>query len=71
MLCKTFIVCRDVGTALVPIGKTSVTEIEAATPSSFGRQSADDFVGVGALVAAVGFVMMVLELVRCAEDIFA
>ena len=71
MLCETFVVCCDVCTTLVPIVETSVTEIKAATPSSFGRESADDLIGVRAIVAAMGLLVMILELINCAEDAIA
>jgi hypothetical protein len=71
MFCETLVVCCDVRTAFVPIVKTSVTEIEAATPSSFGRESADYLIGVGAIIAAMGLLVMVLELIHSTEDAIA
>lgn len=71
LLCETFVVCCDMRTALIPIVETSVTEIEATTPSSFGRQTTDRFVGVGTVIATVGLLVMIFELVRPIEDIIA
>ena len=68
MLCETLIVRCDVCTAFIPIVETSVTEIEAAPPNSFGRESADYLVGVRAVVATMGLLVMILELVNGSED---
>jgi len=71
MLCETLVVCCNVRTTFVPIVETSVTEIEAATPSSFGRESADYLVGVGAVIATVGLLVMILEFFHRTEDAIA
>ena len=68
MFCETLVVCCDVRTAFVPIVETSVTEIEAATPSSFGRESADYLIGMGAIMTAMSLLVMIHELIHCTED---